>query len=56
VQGYTAQVGGFSQIRLDIGDFPTRHLYGLALWQNHIERILAHWLDELSVPVHRDGR
>jgi hypothetical protein len=26
---------------LDISDFPTRHNYGLALWQNHIERILA---------------
>ncbi len=26
---------------LDISDFPTRHNYGLGLWQNHIERILA---------------
>ena len=51
--GYTAQVGGFGQIRLDISDFPTRHPYGLALWQNHIERILADWVDELGVPVHR---
>jgi 2-polyprenyl-6-methoxyphenol hydroxylase-like FAD-dependent oxidoreductase len=51
--GYTAQVGGFGQIRLDISDFPTRHPYGLALWQNHIERILADWVDELGVPVRR---
>jgi 2-polyprenyl-6-methoxyphenol hydroxylase-like FAD-dependent oxidoreductase len=51
-QGEVAQVAGFSQIRLDISDFPTRHPYGLALWQNHIERILADWVDELSVPIY----
>ena len=27
-------------MRLDISDFPTRHNYGLALRQKHIERIL----------------
>jgi 2-polyprenyl-6-methoxyphenol hydroxylase-like FAD-dependent oxidoreductase len=52
-QGEVAQVAGFSQIRLDIGDFPTRHPYGLALWQNHIERTLAEWVDELAVPIYR---
>src|ERR1700742_1953481 len=51
--GQIAQVAGFSQIRLDISDFPTRHPYGLALWQNHIERILADWVGELAVPVYR---
>src|ERR1700738_1582045 len=51
--GQTAQVAGFSQIRLDISDFPTRHPYGLALWQNRIERILAGWVDELTVPFYR---
>jgi 3-(3-hydroxy-phenyl)propionate hydroxylase len=40
-QGQVAQVGGFSMIPPDISDFPTRHNYGLGLWQNHIERILA---------------
>src|SRR5215470_12353080 len=30
---------GFAQIPLDISDFPTRHNYLLALWQNHFERI-----------------
>jgi 2-polyprenyl-6-methoxyphenol hydroxylase-like FAD-dependent oxidoreductase len=40
-QGQTAQVGMFAGARLDISDFPTRHNYGLGLWQNHIERILA---------------
>jgi 3-(3-hydroxy-phenyl)propionate hydroxylase len=38
---------------LDISDFPTRHNYGLGLWQNHIERILAGWVDELAVPIYR---
>ncbi len=52
-QGKVAQVAGFAWIRLDIGDFPTRHNYGLALSQNHIERILADWIDELSVPIYR---
>ena len=52
-QGQVAQVAGFSQIRLDISDFPTRHPYGLALWQGHIERILAGWVAELAVPIYR---
>jgi 3-(3-hydroxy-phenyl)propionate hydroxylase len=40
-------------IPLDISDFPTRHNYGLALWQNHIERILTEWVGELAVPIYR---
>ena len=31
---------------------PSRHNYVLALRQPHIERILAEWVRELSVPVH----
>ena len=38
---------------MDISDFPTRHNYVLGLWQNHIERILAGWVDELAVPIYR---
>ena len=53
-QGQVAQVAGFAWIPLDISDFPTRHPYGLALWQNHIERILAGWVDELAVPIYRE--
>ncbi len=53
-QGQVAQVAGFAWIPLDISDFPTRHNYGLALWQNHIERILAGWVDELEVPIYRE--
>jgi len=52
-QGRVAQVAGFAWIRLDISDFPTRHPYGLALWQSRIERILADWVDELGVPIYR---
>ena len=52
-EGQVAQVAGFASVRLDISDFPTRHNYGLALWQNHIERILAGWVGELAVTFYR---
>ncbi len=52
-QGKVMQVGGFATVPLDISDFPTRHNYGLALWQTQFERILAAWVDELSVPIYR---
>ena len=52
-KGQVVQVTGFAGIRLDISDFPTRHPYGLGLWQKHIERILAGWVEELAVPVYR---
>ncbi len=52
-EGQVMQVQGFALIPLDISDFPTRHNYGLALWQNQIERILAGWVSELAVPILR---
>jgi 3-(3-hydroxy-phenyl)propionate hydroxylase len=52
-QGQAMQVVGFHMIRLDMSDFPTRHPYGLALFQNHIERILASWVGELGVTIYR---
>jgi len=52
-RGKAMQLGGFAMIPLDISDFPTRHNYGLALGQNHIERILAEWVEELAVPIYR---
>ena len=52
-QGQVAQMAGFAWIPLDMSDFPTRHPYGLALWQNQIERILAGWVGELAVPIYR---
>ena len=52
-EGKVAQVCHFAGTLLDISDFPTRHNYGLGLWQKHIERILADWVGELAVPVYR---
>jgi 2-polyprenyl-6-methoxyphenol hydroxylase-like FAD-dependent oxidoreductase len=52
-EGKVTQLAGFAWTRLDIGDLPTRHPYGLALRQSHIERILADWVAELDVPIYR---
>jgi 3-(3-hydroxy-phenyl)propionate hydroxylase len=52
-QGQVAQVAEFAWIPLDISDFPIRHPYGLALWQNRFERILAGGIAELGAPVSR---
>ena len=52
-QGKTMQVNGFSFIPLDISDCPTRHNYGLALFQDRIEAILAEWVSELPVTFYR---
>ena len=52
-RGKVMQVTGFAMIGLDISDFPTRHNYGLALTQNHIEQLLAEWVAELGVPIYR---
>jgi 3-(3-hydroxy-phenyl)propionate hydroxylase len=51
--GQKAQVAAFAGTRLDISDFPTRHPYGLGLWQNQIERLLAEWVGELTVTIYR---
>ncbi|ATE70540.1 FAD-dependent monooxygenase [Lysobacter capsici] len=53
-EGQKAQVAGFAGVKLDISAFPTRHNYGLGLWQNHIERILAGWVGELPVTFYRE--
>lgn len=52
-QGRLMNTAWFAGTPLDIGDFPTRHNYVLALWQRHIERSLADWVDELAVPIYR---
>ena len=52
-EGKVAQVAAFAGVTLDLGGFPTRHPYGLGLWQNHIERILAEWVGELDVTLYR---
>ncbi|WP_082566129.1 FAD-dependent monooxygenase [Arthrobacter sp. Soil782] len=51
-EGQPVQAAFFGTTVLDMSDFPTRHPYTLGLWQNHIERILAGWIEELGVPVH----
>lgn len=51
--GQVMQVVGFALTPLNISDFPTRHPYGLALWQRDFERILAGWADELGVRIER---
>jgi 3-(3-hydroxy-phenyl)propionate hydroxylase len=53
-EGQAMQIAAFAGTPLDISDFPTRHPYALALSQNHIERILAGWVDELEVPIYRE--
>jgi 3-(3-hydroxy-phenyl)propionate hydroxylase len=52
--GQAMQVQAYAGIPLDISDFPTRHNYGLALWQSHFERILAAWVSDLGVPITRE--
>ena len=52
-EGQVANVAAFAGTKLDISDFPTRFPHGLGLWQNHIERILAGWVEELKVPIYR---
>jgi 3-(3-hydroxy-phenyl)propionate hydroxylase len=51
--GDPAPAVGYAYNPLDIGDFPTRHNYTLALWQRDFERILAGWIEELGVAVVR---
>jgi 3-(3-hydroxy-phenyl)propionate hydroxylase len=52
-QGKPAQVIAVARVPIDISDFPTRHNYGLALWQKYIERLLLEWVNELGVPFYR---
>jgi 2-polyprenyl-6-methoxyphenol hydroxylase-like FAD-dependent oxidoreductase len=54
-EGQVAQVQRFGAgPALDISDFPTRHPYGLGLWQSRFEEILAGWVGELEVPILRE--
>jgi 2-polyprenyl-6-methoxyphenol hydroxylase-like FAD-dependent oxidoreductase len=51
-EGKVAQAAMFGTTAVDMSDFPTRHPYSLGIWQNQIERIMAAWVAELSVPIH----
>ncbi len=53
-EGQAMQVQAFAGVPLDISDFPSRHPYGLALYQSEFERILAAWVDELGAPIIRE--
>jgi 2-polyprenyl-6-methoxyphenol hydroxylase-like FAD-dependent oxidoreductase len=51
-EGQPVQVATFGTSVLDMSDFPSRHPYTLALFQNKIERIMADWVAELPVRIH----
>jgi 3-(3-hydroxy-phenyl)propionate hydroxylase len=51
-EGQAVQVATFGTTVLDMSDFPTRHPYSLALFQNQIERIMAAWVAELPVRIY----
>jgi 3-(3-hydroxy-phenyl)propionate hydroxylase len=53
-EGQTHPFAGYAGTFLDISDFPTRHNYLLALWQKHIEQILAGWVGEIGVQILRE--
>ncbi|MGB9034466.1 MAG: FAD-dependent monooxygenase, partial [Paeniglutamicibacter sp.] len=44
--GKTVQTARFGSTVLDISDFPTRHPYGLGLWQSQIQPILEDWINQ----------
>ncbi|MDT0168072.1 FAD-dependent monooxygenase [Pseudarthrobacter sp. BRE9] len=52
-EGKTMTAATFGNTPLDLGGLPTRHPYTLALFQNHIERLLLQWVEELGVQVRR---
>jgi 2-polyprenyl-6-methoxyphenol hydroxylase-like FAD-dependent oxidoreductase len=52
-EGTTMPVATFGSTRIDLGRLPTRHPYTLALFQNHIERILLGWAEEVGVTIRR---
>jgi 2-polyprenyl-6-methoxyphenol hydroxylase-like FAD-dependent oxidoreductase len=52
-QGQQFPAAPFARTMLDLSDSPTRHNYFLALWQTHVERILADWISALGVPTYR---
>lgn len=52
-EGQVVQVSTFGRTLVDVSDFPSRYPHTLGLWQNHIERLLLGWVEELGVPIHR---
>jgi 2-polyprenyl-6-methoxyphenol hydroxylase-like FAD-dependent oxidoreductase len=54
-EGRPVQPIGFAGVPLDLASFPTRYPYSLGLWQNHIERLLAEWVQALPVVLRRSA-
>ena len=54
-EGQVHEAMPFGTTVLDTSDFPTRHPYFLGIWQNQIERIMAGWIAELSVPIYYES-
>ena len=52
-QGTTYPAVSFARVPLDISDLPSRRNYLLGLPQSRFEEILAGWVAELAVPIHR---
>ena len=52
-EGQVIRMAPFARTTVDLSDSPSRHNYFLALWQIHIERILADWVGEMKVPIYR---
>jgi 2-polyprenyl-6-methoxyphenol hydroxylase-like FAD-dependent oxidoreductase len=52
-EGQRAPVAAFAGVQIDLSGLPTPHPYVLGLRQNHVERILSAWLEELRVPIYR---
>jgi 3-(3-hydroxy-phenyl)propionate hydroxylase len=50
--GQTVQIATFGAAVMDMSDFPSRHPYSLALFQNQIEQIMAAWIAELPVRIY----
>jgi 2-polyprenyl-6-methoxyphenol hydroxylase-like FAD-dependent oxidoreductase len=51
-EGQPVQVVTFGSTVLDMSDFPSRHPYTLALFQNKIEAILGRWVAELPARIY----
>ena len=51
-EGQVTQAATLGTTVMDMSDFPTRHPYSLAIFQNQIERIMAAWIAELPVRVY----
>ena len=52
-EGQVAQVGSFGRTRFGHQRLSHPAPYALGLWQSHIEEILAGWVAELPVTIHR---